>query len=88
MARIYAASLSMSQGDGVPQVHANLLVSQDGAKTSVALGWDLPTPINADGNAGEWLYAVLSRLVQDYDDHTVKSVAFERYPGAQGGTNE
>lgn len=87
MARIYAACLSLSQGAGVPQAHANLIVSEDGQQTSVALRWDLPTPINADGNPGEWLYAVLSRLTQDYDDHTIESVAFEPYPGPQEGTN-
>lgn len=79
MARIYAASLSLSQGAGVPQVHANLLVSEDGQQTMVELGWDLPTPINEEATPGEWLYAVLSRLVADYDDHVVRGVSFDRY---------
>lgn len=87
MPRIYAAALSMSQGDGVPTVHANLLVSEDGRKTSLSLGWDLPTPINAGGNVGEWLYAVLSRLVQDFDEHSVERAGYDRYTNTQEGTN-
>jgi len=87
MTHIYAASLSISQGSGVPQVHANLLVSEEGHKSVIKLGWDLPTPVNAEGNAGEWLYAVLSRVVQDYDEHTVKSVSFENYKTKEGKAN-
>ena len=77
MSRIYAASLSLSQGAGIPQVSATLLVSEEGRQTTVNLGWDFPHPINPGDNPGEWLYAMLSRLVQDYDEHAVLAARFE-----------
>lgn len=87
MPRIYAASLSMSQGSGVPQVNATLLLSEDGRQTTVNLGWRLPTPVNDSVSPGEWLYAVLSRVVQDYDDHTVFSAVLKPSHFAQEHPN-
>jgi hypothetical protein len=39
--------------------------------------WKLPHGINAGGNPGEWLYAILSRLVQDYDMHVVTDASID-----------
>ena len=88
MSRIYAASLSLSQGAGVPQVSATLLVSENGRQTTVNLGWDLPTPINPGDNPGEWLYAMLSRVVQDYDEHVVNAATVEPSHLTQETTND
>lgn len=75
MEPIYAVSLSASQSAGPPSVTAALVYSEGPARSTVRLEWELPTRINPAGNAGEWLYAVLSRLVQDYDDHTIQRVS-------------
>lgn len=80
MERIYAASMTASQGAGAPTVRMHLVTSQDGDEAVVTLEWELPTPINAGDNAGEWAYALLSRLVQDFDDHVVTAVKFIPYP--------
>lgn len=80
MKPIYAASFSVSQGAGTPSVRATLLSSLDGDESMVTMEWTFPTPINPDGNAGEWLYAALSRLVQDFDDHMVTKVEFKPFP--------
>lgn len=80
MTRIYAASLVASQGVGVPTVRLHLITSQDGDQASVTLEWNLPTPINPADNPGEWAYALLSRIVQDFDDHEVTKVEFIPFP--------
>lgn len=74
---IYAVSLSASQGAHGPRVSAHLIMSHEGAKTSVDLTWDLPHAIEAGGSPTEWLYSVLGRVVQDYDDHTISRVEFD-----------
>ena len=71
MSEIMAASLSLAQSDLGLSVSGHLLHSDDDRRTHVTLEWKLPHPINAGGNPGEWLYAVLSRVVQDYDLHEV-----------------
>ena len=78
MVDIYSACISVSQSVDAPRVTASLGLATDDRKSMIHLEWTLPTRINADGNAGEWLYAVLSRLVQDYDEHTITSVEYER----------
>lgn len=80
MGRIYAASLTASQGSGVPSVRMHLITTQDGDQAAVTLEWELPTPINPSDNPGEWAYALLSRLVQDFDDHVVTAVKFIPFP--------
>lgn len=74
---VYAVSLSASQGASAPRVSAHLIMSHDGAKTSIDLEWELPHAIQAGGSPTEWLYSVLSRIVQDYDDHTINRVLFD-----------
>jgi hypothetical protein len=54
----------------------------------VSLGWDLPHPINPGDNPGEWLYAMLSRVVQDYDEHVVNSATVEPSHLTQETTND
>lgn len=71
MAEIYAVSLSTSQGVGGAVVRAELLHSDDGRTTSASLEWPEIPAINAKGNSAEWLYSLLSRLLMDYDTHTV-----------------
>lgn len=78
MTMIYSVAISASQSCDPPSVTASLGLADDDRKAMLHLRWELPTRINADGNAGEWLYAVLSRLVQDYDEHTITSVEYER----------
>ena len=77
MVDIYSACISVSQSVDAPRVTASLGLATDDRKSMIHLEWTLPTRINADGNAGEWLYAVLSRVVQDYDEHVVTSAEFE-----------
>lgn len=88
MASIYAASLTLSQGSGVPHASATVLYSEGGRQTTVTLEWPLPTPVNADGNAGEWLYAMLSRVVQDFDEHDITGAASKPCAFTQEGINE
>jgi len=78
MVDIYSVSLVASQSIDGPYVRAVLGLSEDGKNTRINLEWQLPTRINAAGNAGEWLYAVLSRVVQDYDEHVVTSAEYEK----------
>ena len=71
MAEIYAVSLSTSQGVGGVVVRAELLHSDDGRTTTASLEWPEIPAINAAGNSAEWLYSLLSRLLMEYDTHTV-----------------
>lgn len=87
MIDIYSVSLVASQSVDGPYVRAQLGLSQDHRTTKIALEWQLPTRINADGNAGEWLYAVLSRLVQDYDEHMVTSAEYAKVAPEGSTTN-
>ncbi len=73
MTDIYAVSLSASQGAGGTVVRAELIHSDEGRTTSASLVWPELPGINAAGNSSEWLYSVLSRLMMEYDDHTVIS---------------
>lgn len=83
MTQIYSACVSVSQGLDAPVVRAYMSFAEDEHKTDIDVQWSLPSRINADGNVGEWLYAVLNRLVQDYDDHQVNRTRFETK--GQGG---
>jgi hypothetical protein len=87
MVPIFAVSLSASQSAGPPEVTATLVYAEDQARSRVSLRWQLPTRINPGSNAGEWLYAVLSRLVQDYDDHTVELVTVTTEPAVEERSN-
>lgn len=77
MEPILSVALTATQGSNTPTVTATLGYTEEHARSSVHLRWELPTRINADGQIGEWLYAVLSRLVQDFDEHIVERVAYE-----------
>lgn len=88
MGDIYAVAVSASQSIDGPSARAELLHSNGGRKTVLTLEWKLPHAINADGQPGEWLYAVLSRIVQDFDDHQVVRAEYDRFQTTQEGTNE
>jgi hypothetical protein len=77
MTDIYAACLSVSQSVDRPRATAHVLHTEDGRRTSFTMEWKLPHGINAGGNPGEWLYAILSRLVQDYDMHVVTDASID-----------
>ena len=87
MQPIFAVAIAASQGSDTPVVTATLTYAEEHARSAVNLRWELPTRINAPGQAGEWLYAVLSRLVQDFDDHTVERVTYETDGEVQEETN-
>ena len=74
---IYAVSISASQGKYGPHVMGHLIFSEEGRKTAVDISWELPHAIQAGGSPIEWLYSVLSRVVQDFDDHTINRVEFD-----------
>ena len=80
---VYAVSLSASQGSEPGKATAYLSVVSEGRHTDLRVEWQLPTAINADGNPGEWLYAVLSRLVQDFDEHTITYAALDGHSLAE-----
>lgn len=73
MAELYAVCLSASQGRRGPKVTANLIFSDEGRTTDAHIEWPEMPAINAAGNSSEWLYSVLSRLLMEYDAHTVVS---------------
>lgn len=73
MPEIYAACISASQGASGVTVRANLIHSDDGRTTEASIEWPEIPAINAEGNSAEWLYSVLSRLLMEYDVHTVTS---------------
>ena len=77
MKPIYSVALSLSQGASAPRAEAVLGYLDDTIRRTLHLSWDLPHAVNADGDEGEWLYAVLSRIVQDYDDHNVNKAVYE-----------
>lgn len=74
---ILSVALTATQGSDTPQVTATLGLHTETQRSHVHLAWELPTRINADGNVGDWLYAVLNRLVQDFDEHVVTKVTHE-----------
>lgn len=88
MSDIYAVCLSVSQSIDAPRATAHLTVTVDGRHTNLRVEWGLPHPINADGNASEWLYAVLSRLVQDFDDHIVTRAEVDGEGTTEEGRSE
>lgn len=75
MPEIYAASLSVSQGAKGPKLAAHLLYSDDGRTTEAHIEWPQLPPINAAGDSAEWLYSLLSRVLMEYDAHTVVSAS-------------
>lgn len=87
MTQIYSASIQVRQMDEAPVVTASILFTEYEHAVDIDLHWELPHAIEADGNAGEWLYAVLSRVVQDYDDHTLNRVKIETTPLTEDKTN-
>lgn len=87
MRPIYSVALTVTQGEGTPTATATLGYHEETQRSHISLSWDLPCSINAGGNPGEWLYAVLSRLVQDFDDHTIERVAFETDEPVQEDAN-
>lgn len=74
MSGVYSLALSTSQGVKSPVVGAHLGYAEDNQRTEVHMEWDLPNAINADGNAEDWLYAVLQQLVQHYEEYRVMRV--------------
>ena len=87
MQPILSVALTATQGRGTPTVTATLGYHEEQVRSHVNLRWELPTRINSDGNPGEWLYAVLSRLVQDFDDHVVDTVSYETFGVVEEKTN-
>ena len=83
MSEIYAVSLSASQGPDGASVRANLIYSDDGRTTSASIEWPEMDGINAAGNSSEWLYSLLSRLLMEYDVHTVVSAKTTPAPGVK-----
>lgn len=77
MEPILSVALTITQGASTPTATATLGYTEDHMRSHVHLRWDLPTRINADGQVGEWLYAALSRVVQDFDDHVIEKVSYE-----------
>lgn len=77
MEPILSVALTVTQGSTTPTATATLGYTEEHARSHVHLRWDLPTRINAGPQVGEWLYAVLSRLVQDFDDHVIERVSYE-----------
>lgn len=71
MKPVYAAALSFSQGRA--DISASSSLSETTAETQVALhvDWsDLPA-VKPGHSPTEWLYCVLARLVENFDDHVV-----------------
>lgn len=83
MTPIYSVSISASQGSSVPTVSATVCCSDETGTRTVNLSWKQPHAINAVGHPGEWLYALLNRLVQDYDEHNVDWAIIEPSPLAK-----
>lgn len=77
MKPIYAVCITASQGIDRPTVSALLRYTDEELSKTVELSWDIPHGINAPDQPGEWLLALLSRVVQDYDDHHIHRVVFE-----------
>lgn len=68
---IYAASLSLSQSVDGTSCRAHLLYSSGGTAREFTLDFAKLGDINANGDASEWLYAALGRLLMEYDAHDV-----------------
>lgn len=71
MTEIYAGCVSFSQGRQGTTVRASLIHSEDGQTRQLTVEWPNLGDINANGDAAEWLYSALSRLVTNYDEHTL-----------------
>ena len=71
MTEIYAASLSLSQGSRGTTACASLMLCHEGQTRELSLEWPNLGDINAHLDVAEWLYSALSRLVTNYDEHTV-----------------
>lgn len=71
MADIYAVCLSVSQGVDGPQATGHLSVKSGDREANLTIAWERTDPINAGGDPGAWLYAVLHRLVEHFDEHDV-----------------
>lgn len=74
MEPIYAVSLSIGQSAGNSDARAFLSVRNDDRSVMIKMDWkDLPK-VAAQGSPGDWLYAVLGRLVMAFDEHEVTMV--------------
>ena len=70
---IYAVALTITQGASGPTPSAHLSYSEDDRKYMLHLQWPEMPKRQAAGDAGQWLYSVLLRLVEDFDEHTILS---------------
>lgn len=71
MEPIYAVALSITQGADGPTPVAHLSYTDDDRKYMLRLQWSEMPKRNAAGDAGQWLYSVLLRLVEDFDAHEI-----------------
>lgn len=79
MKDLYAASLSLSQYHNGTTVNAALTLIADGQSRQVTVDWPNLGDINSNQDVLEWLYSALSRVITNYDDHTITSLAVEPY---------
>lgn len=84
MPEIYAASLSVGQGSRETTVSASLILSHEGTLRELTLEWPGLGHINPGLDVSEWLYSALSRLVMNYDEHTLTEGRVRPLSGVEG----
>lgn len=76
---IYAASITLAQSSLGLSVAATLCYTEEERRYMMTLEWPRSASVNAEGNVGEWLYAALHRLIQEYDNHNVVNAVVEPF---------
>lgn len=84
---IYAVCLSVSQSVDGPRASAFLNCRTGDRSSSLHIEWDKMPKLNPGGDPGAWLYAVLGRLVEDFDDHVVTEAKVDGTQGMEEDAN-
>lgn len=74
---IYAVALSITECGEGPTPVAHLSYQDDDRKYMLRVAWDQLPARNAGGDAGQWLYSVLLRLVENFDAHEITEASVE-----------
>lgn len=75
---MYAVALSISESTMGPSASASLHFKDDREKVVITMGWaELPATV-CEESPGAWMVAVLSALIENFDDHEVTEASSQR----------
>lgn len=74
---IQSISLSAAQGGLGCVPTATICEATEERRTTISIQWADMAPISPGETPAEWVYNLLSRMVENFDDHLVTSIEVE-----------